>query len=324
MTMSKKTSKKLLKSLDFGTARKRIAPYIQQTPVSYDPDLSLYLKWENQQRTGSFKLRGALNQFFNLLQKKGGNEIITASSGNHGIAIAYAAWQFNLPARIFVPEYTSLSKVNKIRSMQAVVERIPGDYLDVEFKAKSLAVQRGAIYFSSYNDWHVICGAGTITLEYFEQISELKQLIIPLGGGALLSGIALAARRQHPDIRIIGVQAAASPYLYSQFHYGDMKNVCDIPTIMEGLSGPLEERTIAADLISDLCDDVLLINDNDVVKAVAYAYHTFGEIIEPSGAVGIAAVLTGKISIKNNHSTGTVVSGGNIYPEVHAALLQNS
>ncbi len=158
----------------------------------------------------------------------------------------------------------------------------------------------------------MISGHGTIALEWFEQMQEdLSQILIPLGAGALLSGIALAARNLYPNIRIVGVQAASSPYLYSQFHHGHMENIVERPTIMEGLAGALEQGAVTIEMISELCDDVVLVDDEDAKKAVAYVWHEFGKIAEPSGVAGLAAVLTNKVSVEG-HLTGTIISGGNI------------
>jgi len=312
-----------LKPIDFTIARNCITPYIKQTPVSYDSALNLYFKWENQQYTGSFKLRSILNKILNLTLEQQNLEIITASSGNFGVGLAYVAEKFGLTTRIFIPEYTSSSKVAQIKRMGAIVEQIPGVYQDVENHAKFFATQINAIYLSSYNDWDMIYGNGTITLEWFEQTPKLSQLLIPLGSGALLSGMALAARYQYPNIKVIGIQAIASPYLHHQFHYGYMEGISQHMTIMEGLAGAPETNAITIDLISQLCDDVILLDDDDVERAIAYAYHKFGEIVEASGAVGLAAVLANKVSTKKC-TTGVIISGGNIDSHTHSALLQSN
>lgn len=313
-----------MKIIDFTTVEKRILPYIRQTPVSYDPKLNLHIKWENHQYTHSFKLRGVLNKILSMSPQQQKMGIITASSGNHGIGLAYVAQKLGITAHVCVPKYTSSCKVNLIKIMDATVEQISGSYENAELKAKDIAARTGAIYVSCYNDWDIITGNGTVALEWFEQtLEEFSQLLIPLGGGTLLCGLALAARRQYPNIRVVGVQAEASPYLHHQFHYGHMENINEYPTIMEGLAGMLEEGSITASLISELCDDVILVNDDDVKKAIAYAYHEFGEIAEASGVVGLAAVLANKVSTKY-YPIGTIITGGNINPQFHSNIIKNN
>lgn len=304
---------------DFKSAQTRINSYIKQTPVSYHAPLNLHFKWENHQNTGSFKLRNALNKVLTLTPEQLQAGLVAASSGNHGKSVAYTAKLIGANARIFVPWYASEVKVNSIEEMGFCVERISGVYQDTENQARTVAMETGATYLSPYNDWEGIAGAGTIALEWFVQTSELSRLLIPVGAGALLVGIALAVRSIHPEIEIIGIQATASPYLHHQFYYGHMEKIEQQPTIMEGLAGALEPGAITIDWFPKVCDRVILVADSEVETAISYAYSNLGEIVEGSAAVGLAAVLAGKVSTLDR-PTGALITGGNIDRQQHREI----
>ncbi len=309
----------MLKQEDFKAAQARIAAHIQHTPVSYHAPARLHFKWESQQRTGSFKIRGAFNTVLQLTDSQLQAGLVAASSGNHGLAVAFAAQQAGATAHIFVAADAPPVKVAAIESRGARVERVPGLYQEVEERAQAVADQRGATYLCPYNDWEGITGSGTIALEWLEQTPELSRLLIPVGAGALLTGVALAARSLRPDLEIIGVQAAASPYLYQQFYEGHMRGVSQQPTLMEGLAGALKPGAITIDWLPQMCDAMFLITEDEAATAVAYAYRELGETVEATGAVGLAAVLAGKVSAADR-PTGVLISGGNIDADKHRDL----
>ncbi|MBT9317752.1 threonine ammonia-lyase [Leptothoe spongobia] len=311
----------MLKLQDFEAAQARFGSYIQKTPVSYHQPLDVYFKWENQQNTGSFKLRGALNKILTLSPEELKSGLVAASSGNHGKSLAYAAQLIGVTAHIFVPWYASDVKVTAINDMGAQVERVPGVYQDTEVRAQSVVAETSATYVSPYNDWNGIAGAGTIGLEWLAQTPQLSRLLIPVGAGALLVGIALAARSIRPDIEIVGIQAEASPYLHHQFYHGHMDGIEQHPTIMEGLAGALESSAITIDWFCQLCDQVILVTDSEVETAISCAYHQLGEVIEGSAAVGLAAVLAGKISTADK-PTGVLITGGNIDMTKHQEITR--
>lgn len=296
--------------MDFESAQTRIAPYIWPTPVSYHAPLHLHFKWENQQRTGSYKFRSALNKVLTLRPEQLQAELVAASCGNYGKAVATAAQLVGAQARIFVPTYTPQTRVEHIKKLAARVEYVPGIYQDAEKRVRAVVKETGAIDFSPY-DSDTVAGNGSIALEWLAETPELTRLLIPVGGGGLIVGVALAARAICPEIEIIGVQAAASPYLYHQFYHGRMENVIEHPTLMQGLAGIPAVDGIIIDSLPQACDAIVLVTEEEVARAVAYAYHKLGQMVEASGAATLAAVLAGKVST-TDRPTGALISGGNI------------
>ncbi|MCB9135943.1 MAG: pyridoxal-phosphate dependent enzyme [Anaerolineales bacterium] len=313
--------------ITFQNAHARIHPHINQTPLTVDPRTHLYLKWENHQPTHSFKVRGAINKILSMQTIP--PALITGSAGNHGQAVARAAQivrqitssEGNSPeAWVFVPEHTPNVKVNRMLDLGAKVERVPGLFGDAEAKAIQTAREMGVPFISAYNDPEVIAGAGTIALEMFAELPLLERILVPAGGGGLISGVGLAAKAIKPAVEVIGVLAEASPYLYHQFYYGHTQDVVEYPTLTDGLAGAIEPGSITLDLITQACDAIIQVTEEEVAAAVAYLYRELGETVEGSGAVGLAAVLAGKIRT-NDRVTGAVVSGGNIDPEKLAQVL---
>lgn len=300
----------------FQNAQIRIQPFITQTPMTFDPQTALHFKWENHQPTHSFKVRGAINKV--LAMDTIPPLLITGSAGNHGQAVARAAQiiraqGWDTQAWVFVPENTPHVKVNRMLELGAKVERVPGLFGDAEAKAIRTAREAGVPFISPYNDADVIAGAGTIALEMLAQVPTLERILVPAGGGGLISGVGLAAKAVNPAIEIIGVLSEASPYLYHQFYYGHMRDVVELPTLTDGLAGAVEEGSMTLELIFQACDAVIQVTEREVAEAVAY-FHRGGEVVEGSGAVGLAAVLAGKVRT-DDRVTGAVVSGGNIDPE---------
>jgi threonine dehydratase len=316
----------MLTLADVLRARERIAPYVVETPVSIAsvgelPSARLCLKWENHQRTHSFKPRGALNKILSLTTQNMHGGLIAASAGNHGQGVALAAQITGARAHIFVPESTAHVKVSAMQQMGAIVEKVPGSYGDAEAHAIAFAQRLGGTYISPYNDPDVIAGAGTVALEWLAQQPELGRLLIPLGGGGLLAGVGLVTRALWPQVEIVGVQSEASPYLYQQFYVGHMNGVIERPTLTDGLAGSVEPGSMTVPLLSQVCDRVVLVTEEEIARAIAYAFHHLDETIEGSAAVGLAAVLAGKVGTEGR-LTGALITGGNIDPEKHAAICR--
>ncbi|NUM45893.1 MAG: pyridoxal-phosphate dependent enzyme [Anaerolineales bacterium] len=306
----------------FQTAQTRLHPHLVPTPMTYATPAHLHLKWENHQPTHSFKVRGAINKI--LAMPSLPPLLITGSAGNHGQAVAHAAQIASqstpTQAWVFVPENTPHVKVNRMIALGAKVERVPGLFADAEAKAIRTAREHGVPFISAYNDRDVIAGAGTIALEMLAQTPTLTRILVPAGGGGLISGVGLAAKAVNPAIEVIGVLAEASPYLYHQFYYGHMRDVEEHPTLTDGLAGAVEPGSITLDLITQACDAIVQVTEAEVANAIAFLYRELGEVVEGSGAVGLAAVMAGKIRT-DDRVTGTIVSGGNIDPEKLAHIL---
>jgi threonine dehydratase len=244
---------------------------------------------------------------------------VAASAGNHGQGVALAAQLAGTTARIFVPESTPQVKVTRMQQLGASVEHVHGYYGEAEARAIREAAQTGSTYVSPYNDPAVIAGAGTTALEWLEQAPELQRWLVPLGGGGLIAGVGVVARALRPDIEIIGVQSEASPYLYQQFYRGTMDDVVELPSLTDGLAGSVEPGSVTIDLLPRVCNQVVLVTEEDVARAIAYAYWELGEVVEGSAAVGLAAVLADKVSTVDR-GTGALITGGNIDPDKHAAI----
>ena len=301
----------MLTLLDFKTAQICIRPYIHLTPTTFDAPHQLYLKWENRQPTRSFKVRGAIHKILSMDPVP--PLLITGSAGNHGQAVALAAQKIGTKAWVFVPEKTPHVKVNRMLELGAKVERVPGLFGDAEAKAIQTARELGAPFISAYNDRDVIAGAGTIALEWLDQLPNLGRILVPVGGGGLISGVGLAAKAVNPDIEIIGVLSEASPYMYHHFYYGHMRDVVELPTLTDGLAGAIEHGSITLEWIFQACDAIVQVTEAEVAAAIAYMYRELNEEVEGSGAVGLAAVMAGKIQVIE-YPTGALVSGGNIDP----------
>jgi threonine dehydratase len=308
-------------------AAERIAPCITRTPVTHDPRRDLYFKWENRQKTGSFKARGALNKVLTLEDWERDAGLVAASAGNHGQGVALAAGMVGARATVFAPESTPAVKVEKMRALGADLRLLPGSYEQVEIAALRYAYENNQTWVSPYNDPQVIAGQGTIGLELLEQVPLAPELtvLIPIGGGGLLSGIAAALRstrrgngaEDELKLRIVGVQPEASAFMYALVTRGNIEGVRDLPTVADGLAGGVEEGSFTIGLVRELADEILLVNEDRIAEAIAFAWRHYQEQIEGSGAVGLAAVLDGQVK----GPAVVIVSGGNIQPELHAMIV---
>ncbi|MGB9673138.1 MAG: threonine ammonia-lyase [Anaerolineales bacterium] len=307
-------------------ARKRITPYIQQTPISYDSQLEAYLKWENQQITGSFKARGALNKILAMPQWERERGIVTASAGNHAAAVAFACSLVNAKVEIFIPSSTPKVKVERIQKFGSQIHFVEGTYGATEQAAIEYAKNKEAVYISPYNDGQVIAGQATLAIEFLEQLhgEEIKAVIVPVGGGGLISGVGevLKSRQFYPDDALpllIGVQSEASPYMHNLYHFGNQDNITEWNSIADGLSGAVEPHSITIPIVKKHVDEFILVSEEDIQEAIRYAWITHNQVLEGSAATSIAAVLTGKIKI---HPALLILTGQNIQPDVHREIIE--
>ncbi len=306
-------------------ATRRLAPLIRPTPVSHDPLLSqragaeVWLKWENQQITGAFKLRGALNVALQLPDTQAG--LLTASAGNHGLGLAYAARQAGVPVTVYLPADAPQTKVDKLRALGAELRFFEGGYGQAE-RAAIAACQEpdGPQYVSPYDHPHIIAGAGSLGLEMLEQIPHLETILVPVGGGGLIAGAGLALKGCRPTGRVIGVQGETSAVLYADWHGRGINNVSIEPTLADGLAGEVDPSSITRPILKQVVDDFVLVSEEQIARAIAYVHQRHGQVIEGAAAVGVAALLTDKIDT-NGQVVGLVISGGNIDPQVHADVV---
>jgi threonine dehydratase len=311
----------MLPSIWLTEAVQRISPYIQHTPLIYDSQNDLYLKWENHQTTGSLKLRGALNKVLSLQPWEREPNLVTASAGNHGQGVAYASNLVGARVRIFTSEHTTPAKVDAMHRLGAEVFLVPGGYAQAEAAGLSYTQSQAGTWISPYNDSLVIAGQGTIGLEILDQLagSQPSTWIVPVGGGGLISGIACAIEHIIPRSKLIGVQSTASPFFHALIHLGSQDEVIELPSLADGLSGPVEPSSITVPIVQHSLDDLILVNEENIAEAIRFAWQQYHERIEGSAAVTLAAVLAGKIADK---SSLCVLSGGNIQPEIHRSICK--
>jgi len=305
-------------------AAERIAPHIKKTPLMHDAENQIYLKLENQQVTGSFKARGAINKVLTLQDWERGNGLVTASAGNHGQGVALAGRSAGAQVTIFASVHAVPAKIEAMRALGAEVRLVAGGYGEAEEAGLAYAASNGSTWISPYNDGQVIAGQGTIGLEILNQIPDLPNStwVVPVGGGGLISGIGAAIKtdaiEKTASRKLIAAQSEASAFMHAIFRHGTQDGAVDLPSLADGLAGPVEANSITIPLVRGYVDEFVLVSEVDIAAAIAYAWNHYHERIEGSAAAALAAVLSGKIA---SRPAIVVISGGNIQAEVHAEIV---
>lgn len=306
-------------------AKKALKPFIKKTTLKYSHFLSsLYLKLENTQLSHSFKIRGAFNKILKLTLKEKQKGIITCSSGNHGLATAIAAKKLDIAAKIVIPETTPRKKVDKIKKYNVDL-LLYGDYDEAEQKALELARQEGKTYISPYNDFDIIAGQGTIGLEILEEFPEVEKVLVPIGGGGLVAGIAIAIKNKNRAIEVIGAQSEASPVMYESLKANRILRSEELrikESIADGLSGGIEENSITFTITQKNVDEVILVKEETIKEAIRLLWEKDNQIVEGAGAVGPAVVIENKEQFKNKKTV--IISGGNINDELFNKITKVS
>lgn len=303
-------------------ACERIAPYIHKTPINYDLQNDLYLKWENHQVTGSFKARGALNKILSLQNWELERGLVTASAGNHGQGVALAAGIKHAQVIVFVSNHASPNKIQAMRQLGAEIHLVPGGYAEAESAGISFAKTSGATWVSPYNDGMVIAGQGTIGLEVIRELPDPTSVtwLVPAGGGGLVSGIGSALESLHPRPRLLAIQSEASPFLHAIFHHGTQEGVIELPSLADGLAGPVEASSVTIPMVMNLVDDIILVSELEIREAIKCAWTIYHECIEGSAAVTLAAVLSGHVKTR---PVLAILTGGNINPVEHEQIVND-
>jgi threonine dehydratase len=294
---------------DIREARDRIAGIATLTPIhpsetfSRRCDREVRLKAENLQRTGAFKIRGAVNKLTSLSPAEREAGVVAASAGNHGQAVAWAARELGISARIYVPVDAPMAKVEACKNYGAETE-MSGDYFeDALTAALADAEETGATFIHPYEDLLVIAGQGTIGLELAEQAPDVGTVLIPVGGGGLATGIAIALRALLPDVRLVGVQAGVDGY-----------------TIADGIAVKVPSD-FTMPLLEDLLDDIVAVTDEEISEAIVLLLERAKLVVEGAGAVGVAALLAGKAG--GSGPAVPVLSGGNIDPTMLISVMRH-
>jgi threonine dehydratase len=290
-------------------ARSRLDGVARMTPVYGTETLSkkvgrpVWLKTENLQRTGSFKVRGAVNKLATLSEGERRAGVVAASAGNHGQAVAWAAREAGIKATIFMPQDAPMAKVEPTKNYGGKAELTGGSFEEAMQAARSYAESSGATFIHPYEDEKVIAGQGTIGLELIEQVAEFGTVVIPIGGGGLASGISLALREVKPKVRIVGVQAAVAAW-----------------TIADGIAvKEVGEHTGA--ILDDVLDDVVSVSDDEICRAILLLLERSKLVVEGAGAVAVAALLSDKAG--GEGPAVAILSGGNIDPTVLISIMRH-
>jgi threonine dehydratase len=245
--------------------------------------------------------------------------LVTVSAGNHGQGVALAGRLTGAAVEVFVSNHAVPAKVQAMQNLGATVHFVEGGYAEAESAGRRYAAEQGRTFVSPYNDGQVIAGQATIGLEILRDLREsAANWIVPSGGGGLISGLGASLRGVSPRPNLIGVQAAASPFTHSLFHRHTQQGVQDNPTLADGLSGAVEEGSVTIPMMAECVDDFLLVSEQELERAMAFAWHVHHERIEGAGAAGLAAALSGKVK---ERPSVVVISGGNVQPEVHEEII---
>lgn len=306
-------------------AAARIAPHVRRTPTEHSPSVSalagrdVYLKLENLQRTGAFKIRGALNAILQLDPVARERGVVTASAGNHGQGVAFAAQLVGVPACVVLPHGVPLAKLTAIQRTGAETVLVSGAYDEAHLAAVEIARERGRTYVHAFDDDQVIAGQGTLALELLEDAPDLDTIVVPVGGGGLISGVALAVSALPTRPRIVGVQAAGSSALAESFGLGHLVER-PTSTIADGIAVRRPaERTF--EIIRQRVDDIVTVSDEAIARAMVLLLERHKLLAEGAGAAALAAVLEANGRV-GGRRVGVIVSGGNVDPNLLGKALQ--
>jgi threonine dehydratase len=305
--------------IDVLRARRRIAPHVRRTPLVRSTWLSdasggdVWLKLESLQVTNSFKSRGAFNAVIARLERRDERprQLVTASAGNHGRALAAAAETFGLPLVVFTPTDAPAAKLDAIRRHRADLRAEGRDYDEAERMAKAFARDSGAEFISPYNDRDVIDGAATIALELFEDAPQLDTLVVPIGGGGLISGVAAAAKSIDGHVEVVGVEVEASCAFQTSVRAGHLVEIVPGETLADGLGGNPDPETITFDIVRRFVDRIVTVSEAALAAAVVGLVEREHLIAEGAGAAASAAVASRRVDVAGRR-VAAIVSGSNI------------
>lgn len=269
----------------------------------------LMVKAENLQVTGSYKIRGAYNKLRSLTAEEAARGVIACSAGNHAQGVACSAMQLGISAHICMPDNAPVTKVEGTRSFGAEVILVPGSYADSAREAERLSKEKGYTFAHPFNDPYVIAGQGTVGLEILDQVPDVQQVLAPVGGGGLISGIALVMKALKPDVKVIGVQAQSVPSMYASYGLGEIKTLRDRSTIADGIH-VMTPGSLTFEIVNHYVDDLVTVQEEEIESAILALLEGPKLLSEGAGATGIAAYLCERIA--TDQRTVAVISGGNI------------
>ena len=297
---------------------------IRKTPLTPSPKLSskcnLYLKTENLQVTGSFKVRGAGYMISQLTEEEKARGVIACSAGNHAQGVALASAKYGIKATICLPDGAPISKVEATKSYGAEVVMVPGVYDDAYNHALKLRDENGYTFVHPFDDENVIAGQATIGLEILKERNDIDAVVVPIGGGGLISGVAFAIKTLAPHVKVYGVQAAGAPSMYNSIKDGKIERLASVSTIADGIAVK-EPGVNTFDYCSKFVDEIVTVTEDEISSAILAMIEQHKMIAEGAGAVAVAAVMFNKLPIENKNVV-CVVSGGNIDVTILSRVIE--
>jgi threonine dehydratase len=302
---------------DVEAARERVAETARHTPLEYSHTFSemtgadVHLKLETFQRTGAFKIRGATNRVATLPEEDRGAGVVTASAGNHAQGVALAASRMGVDSTVVMPEDAPIAKAKATQSYGAEVELCGVDYDEAEARAHEIEREEGRYYLHAFDDPEVIAGQGTLGLEIVEDLPEVETVVVPIGGGGLVSGVATALKGHKPDARVVGVQAAGAASVADSLEKGERVVRGSVDTIADGIA----TRTVGElpfEIIGERVDEVVAVTDDEIAVALTLLLERSKTLVEGAGAVPLAALLAGAIDYEEGETVVPALCGGNI------------
>lgn len=305
----------MISKKDIEQARSRISDIIHTTPLLHSSQLSalgrndIYIKGEHLQKTGSFKIRGAANKVKEAVHA-GAQSVTAASSGNHGQAVAYIANLLGVPATIVVPEDASACKIDAIKAYNGKVVKCGTTSAERLPKAKEIADMEGGVFIPPYDDPLIMAGQGTIGLEILEQLADVQAVVVPVGGGGLISGIATAIKETNPNIKVFGVEPELANDTYLSLKAGKVTSIPPTETIADGLRTS-QPGDLTFPVLQQYLDDIVLVSEEEISRALYFTMERMKQLVEPSSAAAIAAALFHKTGM-NGVRMAVIASGGNM------------
>ncbi len=308
-------------------AKRNIDGFVAKTPFGFAPKLSkiagadIYLKKENLQITGAYKVRGAFNKIANLDENAKKCGVVAASAGNHAQGVAISAKHFGVKAIIIMPEAAPLSKVSGTKALGAEVVLKGNNFDEAYAYALEYAKDNNMSFIHPFDDELVQAGQGTIALEMLDEVSNLDYMVVPVGGGGLISGVASCAKQINPDIKIIGVSAKGAPAMFESFKDKCQHNSKSVRTIADGIA-VRDASQITLSHILECVDEMVQVDDEEIANAILYLLEQQKIMVEGAGAVSVAAILEGKFEFKKGAKIGAILSGGNIDVQTLSIIIE--
>lgn len=306
----------VLDAVEILKAKARLKGVAVRTPLTHSGGLSeacggdVYLKWENQQRTGAYKFRGAYNKICSLSREEKQRGVVTASSGNHALAVSLASGLLGVKATVVVPEKAPKIKILKLRGLGANLVITGANFDESLVHCMELAESTGAVYVPGTEDHMIMAGQGTIGLEIMEDLPDVDTVIAPIGGGGLISGVGTWVKTVNPKVKLLGAQSTAARAMYESFKKGSVREIPVVSTIADGLAGQISD--MALDHVSRVVDDIVLAEENALRDTIIWILTNERQVIEGSSAVGPTLILNKRIDVKRGEKVAIVVTGGNV------------